>query len=181
MVRTISDYYSIIFQEEEGITVAKFDTKSGTGYRAYFYPLCDFYDQAEKGTFLHKDGYHFGFTKIAPNENKNENIDIRISNTIIQIVKEFFETMGKEKILTYYCDNEDGKKNRRAQSFSEQFEHANSNNRFKKKDEELHVPKDDGSFEIEHLGLIMEIGNPDEEEILKEFQSIKEGLVANKI
>ena len=47
MVRTISDYYSIIYQEEEGITVAKFDTKSGTGYRAYFYPLCDFSDKAE--------------------------------------------------------------------------------------------------------------------------------------
>ncbi len=44
MIRTVYDYYTYEFKEEEGIVVAYFQTKRGTGYRVYFYPARDYFD-----------------------------------------------------------------------------------------------------------------------------------------
>ena len=43
MLRVVNDFYSHSFDTDEGITVAKFETKTGTTYRAYFYPLQDYF------------------------------------------------------------------------------------------------------------------------------------------
>lgn len=124
MIRRISKFYSYLFQEEEGITAAYFRTKSETEYRVYFYPIPEYFEKINVDTSLYKYGYFFGFTKLAPNEGKKESLDFKVRNTILNIINQFFEDKGIDKILLFYCDDEDGKKIKRSNCFDIWFEMA---------------------------------------------------------
>lgn len=184
MIRNVFDYYSHLFQEENEITAAYFITNTGTEYRIYFYPAGDYFDYIDMESLLYKDGYYFGFTKLTPNEEKIEPIDCKIRNTILNVIGEFFDEKGSEKVLIFHCDNGDGKKHKRALSFDNWYRLSDTKNRFRKYDEELVINTLDDTNNlqtvIEYLSIIIECSNPKEEEILKEFQFIKETLIGDK-
>lgn len=180
MIPTIRDFYSYIFQEEDQVTAVYFSTHTGTEYRVYFYPASEYFDGISEETLLYKQGYFFGFTKLAPNEDKKEHIDTRVRNTILQAISDFFDEKGIDKVLIFYCDDGDGKKAKRAKCFDEWYQAAEIKNCFKKIDEEIVIPLDTGNVDIDYMSLIIECKNPQEESITKEFQQLKERLIGNK-
>lgn len=80
MIRRVSAFYSYLFQEEQGITAAYFKTKTDTEYRVYFYPISEYFEKLSDETFLYRFGYFFGFTKLAPNEGKEDGKKFKRSN-----------------------------------------------------------------------------------------------------
>lgn len=181
MIRRVSEFYSYLFQEEQGITVAYFKTKSGTEFRVYFYPIPEYFERLNSDTFLYRYGYFFGFTKLAKYEGKREAPDFRIRNTILNIIEEFFNEKGIDKVLLFYCDDEDGKKVKRSKCFDTWFEMAEMKTCFKKYDEEIIIKDIDGNLmDVEFLSLIIECENQNLELLLKEFQDFKEQLISNK-
>ena len=184
MSPVVKDFYSHSFDTEEEITVAWFQTKTDTVYRAYFYPLKDYLDIVEAGTTLFEKGYFFGFTKVGENEDKKEPMDFKIRNTIINIVNEFFEE-SKECVLVFHCDNNDSKKQIRNKRFDEWFACSSTANSYLKYDEtvisyDIIVPDNQVIEDIEYLSLIIKSNNPKIELAVQEFQKIKEKLILNK-
>jgi hypothetical protein len=181
MIRKSTDFYSYLFQEEEGITAAYFQTKTGTEYRVYFYPIPEYFEKLSPDTQLYHCGYFFGFTKLAPNEGKKEPIDFRVRNTILIVISEFFEEKGIDKVLIFHCDDDDGKKSKRSNSFDLWYKMSETKTCFKKFDEEIIVTDEYGiKIDTDYMSLIIECENPNIELLLKEFQSLKEQLIANK-
>jgi Family of unknown function (DUF6169) len=181
MIRRITDFYSHLFQEEEGVTAAYFKTNSGTEYRVYFYPITEYFDKLDKDTILYNYGYYFGFTKMAPNEEKKEPIDFKVRNTILVTINDFFEEKGIDKILIFHCDDGDGKKSKRATAFDSWYDLSKTKTCFKKYDEEIIITDESGEkIDIDYMSLIVECANPNITEILIEFQSLKEQFIANK-
>lgn len=186
MLRTIHDYYTHEFKEEDGIVVAYFETKTDTGYRVYFYPGKDYFDNLSDG-FIYKYSYFFGFTKVDPNEDKREAFDARVMNTIINIVNEFYDSDGLDCILIFHCSGEWGadKKLKRAKRFDYWFDHAIGKFTFQKYNEEIVINEFTGEngdivTDKEYLSIIMENTNPNKEQILDEFQKIKHSFVTDK-
>lgn len=181
MIRRVSKFYSYLFQEEQEITAAYFRTKSETEYRVYFYPIPEYFDKLNADTSLYHFGYFFGFTKLAPNEGKKEPLDFKVRNTILNIINQFFEEKGVDKVLLFYCDDDDGKKIKRANCFDLWFELAETKTCFKKYDEEIIIKdENDSVVDVEYLSLIIECNNAKIELILNEFQSLKEQLISDK-
>ena len=185
MIRTITDYYSHEFLEDEGIIAAIFITRTQTEYRVYFYPTKDYFENIPEGGLIYQRGYHFGFTKVAPNENKVEPPDMMVGNTIVNVVKEFFESYGEENILIFHCDDFDGKKHKRAKVFDEWFMANETGECFSKHNEEIVVNEltgEDGvtTQALEYLSLIIKCSNLDSEIVLEKFQQIKQALIAGK-
>lgn len=173
--------YSYLFQEEEKVTAAYFTTKTGTEYRVYFYPASEYFTDLSDSVLLTKYGFFFGFTKLEPNENKAEAMDLSVRATIIHVIDSFFENNGRENVLIFYCDDNDGKNAKRAKSFQLWFEGANSQTCFKKHDEEIIVLSEEGNIaENEYLSLIIECDNKFQPELLSEFQLLKERFISNK-
>ncbi len=181
MIRSVTDFYSYLFQEEEGITAAYFKTVTGTEYRVYFYPVPDYFDMLSPHTQLYHCGYFFGFTKLAPNEGKREPIDFRIRNTILVLINDFFKEKGVDKVLLFYCDDDDGKKLKRYSCFDTWYDLSETRNNFKKYDEEIIVVDENGvQVDANYMSLIIESDNPKTDLLLSEFQSLKEQLITNK-
>lgn len=181
MIRSVADFYSYLFQEEGEVTTAFFQTKTGTEYRVYFYPAMEYFDGLSEDSFIYKDGYFFGFTKLAPNENKIEPIDIRVRNTIVNVVNEFFNEKGIDKVLIFHCDDSDGKNCKRALCFNEWYYLCETTNCFEKRDEEIKVPDEEtGEYYTHYTSIIIECNNPYIDAITAEFQIIKEQFISNK-
>lgn len=181
MIRKLTDFYSYLFQEEEGITAAYFQTNTGTEYRVYFYPIPEYFEKLSSETQLYHCGYFFGFTKLAPNEGKKEPLDFRVRNTILVVINEFFEEKGIDKVLIFYCDDDDGKKSKRSICFDSWYEMSETKTCFKKYDEEIIITDEYGvKVDTDYMSLIIECENPNVESLLTEFQSLKEQLIANK-
>ncbi len=181
MIRQSTDFYSYLFQEEDGITAAYFQTITGTEYRVYFYPVPEYFEILSSDTLLYHCGYFFGFTKLAPNEGKKESLDFKIRNTILVIINEFFKEKGIDKVLIFYCDDGDGKKSKRSVCFDSWYEMADTKARFKKYDEEIMITDEYGiRVDTDYMSLIIECENPNVEYLLQEFQFFKEQLIANK-
>ena len=170
------------------IVVATFQTRSGTIYRTYFYPAFD-YTLIDYGQFqdfhIIKEGFYFGFTKTYEYSHIMEPIDCKVRNTIIEIVKQFFLDYGQDKILLVHCDNQDKKHGKRAKAFDYWYKLSSQTLSFTKKDEELVVNQYDIdgnlSTETDYLSIIISNDNMNREEVLNEFQSIKETLISNKM
>jgi hypothetical protein len=181
MIRRSTDYYSYLFQEEEAITAAYFQTVTGTEYRVYFYPVPEYFETLSTDTQLYHCGYFFGFTKLAPNEDKKEPLDFRVRNTILVIINEFFNEKGPDKVLIFYCDDEDGKKSKRSICFDLWFKMSENKACFEKYDEEIIIADENGvKIDTDYMSLIIECENPNTGILLHEFQFLKEQLIANK-
>lgn len=181
MIRRLTDFYSHLFQEDEGIIAAYFQTKTGTEYRVYFYPIPEYFETLSSDTQLYHWGYFFGFTKLAPNEGKNEPLDFKVRNTKLIVINEFFEDKGIDKGLIFYCDDGDGKKSKRSICFDMWYEMSEINTCFKKYDEEIIITNEYGAkVDTDYMSLIIECENPNVELLLKEFQTLKEKIIANK-
>jgi Family of unknown function (DUF6169) len=181
MIRKLSDFYSYLFQEEDGITAAYFQTITGTEYRVYFYPIHEYFDKLSPDTQLSNFGYFFGFTKMAPNEDKKEPLDFRVRNTILILINAFFQEKGIDKVLIFHCDDDDGKKTKRTICFDLWYEMSETKNCFKKYDEEIVITDANRvRVDTDYMSLIIECNNPNAELLLTEFQYLKEQLIANK-
>ncbi len=181
MFRVVNDFYSHFFDTDEGVTVAKFQTKTDTIYRAYFYPMSDYFDILEPDSKIYQNGFFFGFTKVGENEDKNESPDMKIRNTIINIISEFFEKSA-DSILIFQCDKQDKKHLKRSKTFEEWFTCADTSHCFKKYNEELIIASIDPTIpdDKEYLSLIIKCDNPNTNIALEEFQEIKELFISNK-
>ncbi|MES1219015.1 MAG: DUF6169 family protein [Bacteroidota bacterium] len=183
MFRRISDFYTYIFSESDGIPYATFESKTGTGYRVYFYPISEYFESIKEGTLIYSHGFFFGFTKVAPNEDKIEPPDFKVRNTIIQVINDFFGEKGKESVLIFHCDGQDGKKHKRATHFDNWFDLSDNSLCFKKINEEVDIAiiTEDGLvFDKEYLSLIIECSNPNYDAMIEEFQSIKNSFLFDK-
>ncbi len=186
MLRTIYDYYTYEFSEDNGIIVAYFQTKTNTGYRVYFYPAKDYFDYLIENSLIYNDGYYFGFTKVAPNEDLREPFDTRVMNTIINIIEKFYESETENTILLFHCSSDwgDDKKLKRTKRFDFWFENATSKLLFEKYNEEIVVNEFESGNEIitdkEYLSLILKKSNKNIEFILDEFQQIKNYFASGK-
>lgn len=181
MISRIIDFYSYLFQEQEDVIAFYFKTNTGTDYRVYFYPITEYFDTLKQNTLLYHYGYFFGFTKLAPNEEKKEPLDCRVRNTILNVINKFFEEKGLDKILLFYCDDGDGKNFKRVTVFDSWFNFAETKTRFKKYDEEIVIIDQNGNkIDVNYISLIIECDNPNDTKILIGFQSLKEQFIANK-
>lgn len=187
MVFIVTDFYTYEFIEEEGVIVSVFNTKTGTKYRVYFYPAKDYFPYLKEDSVIFLYGYFFGFTKIGEDEFKKENFDCKIKNTIISIVKEFYSTEDDKPILIFQCSDIDGKNNKqkRANIFDIWFKWADSENYFRKENEQIVVNEYiglDGKLETEkeYLSLIVRNNNVIIDQAINEFQELKETLTSNK-
>jgi Family of unknown function (DUF6169) len=181
MIRKLTEFYSYLFQEEEGITAAYFQTITGTEYRVYFYPIPEYFERLSPDTQLYNFGYFFGFTKLAPNEGKKEPLDFRVRNTILVVINDFFQEKGIDKVLIFNCDDGDGKKSKRSICFDLWYEMSETKTCFKKYDEEIVITDANGvRVDTDYMSLIIECNNPNVEPLLTEFQCLKEQLIANK-
>ena len=185
MISTIYDFYSHEFITEDGVIVASFTTKTSTEYRVYFYPAKDYFDDVVDGSIISMYGYYFGFTKVAPNEDKKEPFDPRIMNTIVNVIDEFYSSNGKECLLIFHCSSDWGndKKEKRARRFDEWFERANTKKCFKKYNEEIVVNEfvsNEGitTVDKEFMSIILQCENENESVALEEFRFIKDQLIS---
>ena len=77
--------------------------------------------------------------------------------------------------------DDDGKKQKRARSFDLWYKMSDTNTCFKKIDEEIVVVDEHGeAVDVDYMSLIVEYDNEDQGEITKEFQKLKEKLIATK-
>ncbi len=187
MLRTIYDYYTHEFKEEDGIVVSYFQTKTGTAYRVYFYPAKDYFETLAYDSLIYNNGYYFGFTKVEPNESKKEPFDAKVMNTINNIINEFYDSEGVDSILIFHCSDDWGgdKKLKRANRFNLWFENAIGPYTFIKHNEEIIVHEFFGNDGLvltdkEYLSLIFESTNQNQSIILDEFQQIKNKFTAGK-
>ena len=187
MVFLFNDYYTYEFIEEEGIIVSVFNTKTGTKYRVYFYPAKDYFSYLNEDCVIYLYGYFFGFTKIGEDEFKRENFDPKVKNTIINIIKEFYSTAEGKPLLIFQCSDIDGNDNKlkRAKLFDIWFRWADSDNYFRKENEQIVVNEyigENGELvtEKEYSSLIVKNNNGIIEQAINEFQELKETLTSNK-
>lgn len=189
MLKTIHDFYTYEFNEEDGITAAYFKTKSDTPYRVYFYPARDYFENLlNPEDFIYKNGFFFGFTKIGEFEDKKEPLDVRVMNTITNIVTNFYASEGIESILIFHCSDHWGndKKLKRANSFNYWFLNSHNKEDYNKFDETLEITSIDeqtGDIEIiqkEYLSLIFSKNNESENIVKEEFLRIKDFFSYNK-
>jgi hypothetical protein len=178
----VLNFYSYIFQKEDNVVAALFETRTGTKYRAYFYPAEDL-GKAEPGTYLAQVGYFFGFTKLAEYEGKNEPIDLEIRNTIKTIITDFFSEQGSDKILVFVCDEDDGKHHKRNVTFDRWFNFLNADGELQKIDEILvQVDENDPQIQqITYLSLLYLKNHPHAAQVENDFQLLKEHIAFSKI
>lgn len=180
MIQKSTEFYSYLFQQEADVTAAYFKTKSSSEYRVYFYPAKEYFDQLKEGTILYRNSYYFGFTKLEPHEDKKEQLDFRVRNTIYKIIIEFFQRHGEHKILIFSYDDGDGRKAKRSLCFNNWFDMFIPADYFVKFDEEIIIASESRAADIEYMSIIFQKDNSSLKEIVAEFQSLKEQLIAGK-
>jgi hypothetical protein len=181
MEQNSTEFYSYLFQEEDGVIAVYFKTKTDTAYRVFFYPFYDTFDSVDTKSVLSNVGFFFGFTKLEPDEDKKEPFDFRVRNTVLLIINDFFEEKGIDKVLVFNYDAEDGKKLKRFSCFDYWYTSSKMKTYFKKFDEEIITTDDTGmKIDVDYLSLIIESDNPQGERLLAEFQSLKEDFIKHK-
>jgi hypothetical protein len=182
MILQDTEFYSYLFQEEDDIIAAYFNTKGDIKYRIYFYPAIEYTDKLSDDAFLVKNGYFFGFNKLPPNEDKAAPFDHKIKNTLLIIIRNFFSEKGTDVILVFHCDDDDKKEAKRAAIFNRWYESVNSNTAFLKCDEEIIIINSETGQQEKsvYISIIMEQANAVKDAVLLEFQQLKEQLISEK-
>ncbi len=180
----LPDFYSFRFQEEESVIAAYFKTVTGTEYRVYFYPANQYFSQLAPESKLYQLGFHFGFTKLYAYEALKEPIDIKVKNTIFEIIGCFFEDKGQDKILIFYCDDGDGKKAKRFLCFDRWYKYSPFITNYFKHDEEIVIiyPDDNGNqmTDIDYLSIIINRVSPYIKDAMSELQTLTDTVLNNK-
>ncbi len=138
---------------QEGLTYF-FVNKDGIKYRAYFADISAYYPQFP-------DAYSFSFEPETP---KKHPVDNRISATIVEILRRFFEK--EENAMIMVCDSVDGKEEKRRKLFDRCFEkHADNS-----------ILKYDASAPLEDYRLYISIyfkkTNPNKTLLLQSFYDL---------
>jgi len=138
---------------QEGLTYF-FVNKAGIKYRAYFADISAYYPQFP-------DTYSFSFEPETP---KKHPVDNRISATIVEILRRFFEK--EENAMIMVCDSVDGKEEKRRKLFDRWFEkHADDS-----------ILKYDASAPLEDYRLYISIyfkkTNPNKTLLLQSFYDL---------
>lgn len=94
---------------QDGLTYT-FVTKDGVVYRAYFEDISVYYPQFQNT---------FSFSLVSETS-KPHRVDLRISKTVVEILKCFFQK--KENAMIMVCDSLDGKEEKRRKLFDHWFE-----------------------------------------------------------
>ncbi len=138
---------------QEGLTYY-FVNKNGIKYRAYFVDISLYYPQFP-------DTYSFSFE---PESQEKHSVDNRISATIVEILRRFFEK--EENAMIMVCDSVDGKEEKRRKLFDRWFEkHADDS-----------ILKYDASAPLEDYRLFISIylkkNNPNKALLLQSFYEL---------
>ena len=138
---------------QEGLTYF-FVNKDGIKYRAYFRDISAYYPHsADTNTF-----------SFEPETTKKHPVDNRISATIVEILRRFFEK--EENAMIMVCDSVDGKEEKRRKLFDRWFEkHADDS-----------ILKYDASAPLEDYRLYISIyfkkTNPNKTLLLQSFYDL---------
>ncbi len=174
-------HYPFDFKQEANIIIATFTKVTNTQYRVYFYPCQEYLTNINTDSNLYRSCYFFGFTKLSPNERKIEPIDLKVRNTILSIIHQFFSIRGQDHYLLFFCDNDDNKNLKRAKCFDLWYRRSDFYNLFVKLDEEIvYYDEQVNTKNYEDLSLILPINNPQNERIQEEFLTFKSQLFQNK-
>lgn len=158
-----------------------FITKASTEYRVYFYPASEYSEHVQNYEKLSKHGFISGFTKVHPNEDKNEPYDLKIENTIKLILSDFIKEMGIRVILLYHCDSADGRQEKRNNRFKKWFTQMAKHISIFMDDTFINTCDEEGNvLQIDYLGVVTDGQNPDINQITEEFHSVKGDLLRGK-
>jgi len=134
----------------------KFVTSSGDIYIAYFTEFV-LLDQSERDISV----VSFGFNCKRADEEKRQHFDEKVKQTIIYIIKEFFDEQGENAIL-YMCMNNDGKARDRHIIFNRWF------NEFKEGFEKHNSSEVNGKLGF-YGSILLKKGNPDKQKLIDSF------------
>lgn len=168
----MDNYYSFIQEEDEEGIFYYFITKDNIVYTAYF-KIDEYINHVNDFPLLLQNGYAFGFRKTNLNNSKNLS-DKAVFQTIIEIMKDFFNSKERTAVLLYHCDYSDEKQTARSRLFNI-WASTVSNNSFEKHDVEVVIGKI--SY---HLGFITSIDNPSLKDLRNEFDSFSYHIIQGK-
>ena len=131
-----------------------FVNRDGIVYHATFFSVSMLYPEF-------KDTFAFS---IEPEDKKAHPIDVRISNTIAEILRRFFNK--KENAMIMVCDSSDGKEHKRRMLFDRWYDKFSNNE----------IAKYDASAPLEEYQLLFSLylrkDNPNRSILLKAFNDI---------
>ena len=138
---------------QEGLSYT-FINKDGIKYRAYFVDISDYYPQFP-------NTYSFS---IEPENPKAHPVDNRISVTVAEILKQFFQK--RENAMIMVCDSVDGKEEKRRKLFDRWFDKYADGN----------ILKYDASAPLDDYRLFISIyfskNNPNKKLLLQSFYDL---------
>lgn len=175
-------FYSYSFTvTDDGSVYYSFSTKTGTGYRVYFYPAADYSDYVLNYPELSNHGYIFGFTKVEPDEDKAENMDLRIKDTIRLVVLDFMNLQKNLAVLLCHCDYYDGKQSKRMRLFKQWYDEGRKASMIFMEESEISTLDENGNVSSRNfLGYLIAENNPGKVHIANAFQAIREDLAKEK-
>lgn len=136
--------------KQDGLTYS-FVTKEGIIYRAYFVDLSVYYPNLPNT---------FSFS-LEPENPKKHRLDLRISATVAEILKQFFQK--QENAMIMVCDSLDGKEEKRRKLFDHWFD-VHTDDTLLKYD--VSAPLE--SYHL-FISLIFKKTNPNKELLLRSF------------
>lgn len=176
----LANYYSFERQEgADGSVHYVFSNDFSLIYSVYFHPP-DFSVFLEEMPHLSKFGRLFGFSPVEDPTGK-KNGDPQVSNTVCQIVEDYFNSYGKDKVLLYHCDSEDARQGCRFRLFKRWHRKNSDILNIHTDGKEVEVNKPDGSKTIEYIGFIVCGEEGEANQIIEEeFVEISAFLIDHK-
>lgn len=132
----------------------EFETRHGIRYRVYFMPVYENYPEL-------LNTYSFS---IEPESSQPHPIDRSIADTVVTILRHFFETVENAMIMV--CDNSDGKQRKRRNLFSRWFRFYNDGTM-----STLNAEAQAGDYEL-LLSIYFRNDNPFKQQIARAFGNL---------
>lgn len=167
----MNEYYSYTFEESEdtGCSYTFFSHISKRLYSVVFDPFL-YQDLLTDFSSLLQNGCALGFYDKLIDDNHRLKFDNAVATTIVKVLGEHLEKIGKEGVLIYHCDTEDGRQKCRHLLFNKWYHKMNSDGNLIKEAVEVVIPFEDGEKEY-YLGYITHKENPNIESIKQEFEA----------
>ncbi|PZF72364.1 DUF6169 family protein [Taibaiella soli] len=130
----------------------------------------------EKYTFLSKNTWGLSIFSVPHICDNHYSADVRIRNTIISIIEDFFEGQGSDSVLLYHCDSADGKQGKRSKKFERWYQNSGLTDTMEKHEIEFTVESDSDESQQNYFGFIGVKSNPHFTEVKNEFDEFARSL-----
>jgi hypothetical protein len=124
--------------------------------------------------------YYLGITKVRPNEDKKEPLDILIKKTVTKIILDFFDSLGDKTVLIFHYESDDNKQHKRSKCFGRWYNDSGHVENFIVNESTIETYNGENLIAVDFIGLILTSNNQSKNEVLDEFHRAKENLIGNK-